>query len=158
MADTKDRELEEFSAWAKSVEWWDFDPSTGNAISRKPTRVMAYSAWQAARAAPAGVQEPDGYRYSLWVEEQEVGVQYIEGEELVEVFGVPGEEHGGEEMVEPFWLQSANPAPDAAAIRAAALEEAAKVAENEPRVWSPAPDPQTRIATKIRALAKKGTT
>ena len=42
----------------------------------------------------------------------------------------------------------------AEAIRQSALEEAAKLAEAEPRVWNfNAPDPQKRIATKIRQLA-----
>lgn len=38
--------------------------------------------------------------------------------------------------------------------RSMVLEEAARIAESEPRVWDPdAPDPQTRIAAKIRALS-----
>jgi hypothetical protein len=41
-------------------------------------------------------------------------------------------------------------------IQAKTLEEAAQVAQAEPRVWDQsAPDPQTRIAGKLRALAAK---
>jgi hypothetical protein len=37
-------------------------------------------------------------------------------------------------------------------------EEAAKIAQSEPRCWSlPAPDPQTRIAAKLRSAAERET-
>jgi hypothetical protein len=57
------------------------------------------------------------------------------------------DKHGVTHYVEPVYSKQA--------IRDA-LEEAAKVAQSEPRVWDlNAPDPQHRIATAIRTLKER---
>jgi hypothetical protein len=53
---------------------------------------------------------------------------------------------------EIFWFDDDGIAKFEALVRADEREECAKVAESEPRVWdADAPDPQQRIAAKIRA-------
>lgn len=62
---TEDKSREEFEAWTKTVEWWDFNHD-GRATNRKSARGMAYQAWQASRRT---------YRASVLEE----AAQYLDG-------------------------------------------------------------------------------